>query len=93
MVPVPKENGISKGYLRPAEGIVSVYARGRDYHKVLRSRLQKLGERLAIIDRAQKNITDLAGQVPPLAEATRPLALFRVQKADGALVGHGKLRA
>ncbi|MFM9901625.1 MAG: tRNA epoxyqueuosine(34) reductase QueG, partial [Polaromonas sp.] len=32
---------------RPAEGIVSVYARGRDYHKVLRSRLQKLGERIA----------------------------------------------
>ena len=32
---------------RPGEGIVSVYARGRDYHKVLRSRLQKLGERIA----------------------------------------------
>jgi epoxyqueuosine reductase len=32
---------------RPAEGIVSTYARGRDYHKVLRNRLQKLSERLA----------------------------------------------
>ncbi len=32
---------------RPAEGIVSLYARGRDYHKVLRSRLQKLSDRLA----------------------------------------------
>ena len=32
---------------RPGEGIVSVYARGRDYHKVLRSRLQKLAERIA----------------------------------------------
>jgi len=32
---------------RPAEGIVSLYARGRDYHKVLRSRLQKLAERIA----------------------------------------------
>ena len=32
---------------RPAEAIVSVYARGRDYHKVMRSRLQKLGERIA----------------------------------------------
>jgi epoxyqueuosine reductase len=31
---------------RPAQGIVSVYARGRDYHKVLRSRLQKLSERI-----------------------------------------------
>lgn len=32
---------------RPQEGIVSLYARGRDYHKVLRSRLQKLSERIA----------------------------------------------
>src|SRR6185312_7170660 len=32
---------------RPGEGIVSVYARGRDYHKVLRARLQKLSDRLA----------------------------------------------
>ena len=32
---------------RPAEGIVSIYARGRDYHKVLRSRLQKLADHIA----------------------------------------------
>jgi epoxyqueuosine reductase len=32
---------------RPQEAIVSLYARGRDYHKVLRSRLQKLSERIA----------------------------------------------
>lgn len=32
---------------RPQEGIVSLYARGRDYHKVLRARLQKLSERIA----------------------------------------------
>ena len=32
---------------RPQEGIVSLYARGRDYHKVLRSRLQQLSERIA----------------------------------------------
>ena len=32
---------------RPTEGIVSVYARGRDYHKVLRNRLQKLQQQLA----------------------------------------------
>ena len=31
---------------RPSEGIVSVYARGRDYHKVMRSRLQKLSDRI-----------------------------------------------
>ena len=32
---------------RPHEGIVSIYARGRDYHKVLRARLQQLTERIA----------------------------------------------
>jgi epoxyqueuosine reductase len=32
---------------KPHEGIVSTYARGRDYHKVLRSRLQKLSDRIA----------------------------------------------
>ena len=31
---------------RPAEGVVSLYARGRDYHKVLRARLQQLAERI-----------------------------------------------
>ncbi len=33
--------------LQPGEAVVSVYARGRDYHKVLRQRLQQLAERLA----------------------------------------------
>ena len=32
---------------RSSEAIVSVYARGRDYHKVLRNRLQKLADRLS----------------------------------------------
>jgi epoxyqueuosine reductase len=32
---------------RPQEGVVSLYARGRDYHKVLRSRLQRLSDKLA----------------------------------------------
>ena len=32
---------------RPGEAVVSLYARGRDYHKVLRGRLQKLAERIA----------------------------------------------
>lgn len=31
---------------RPDEGVVSLYARGRDYHKVLRQRLQKLADRM-----------------------------------------------
>lgn len=32
---------------RQGEGVVSLYARGRDYHKVLRARLQKLADRMA----------------------------------------------
>ncbi|MCA3237762.1 MAG: tRNA epoxyqueuosine(34) reductase QueG [Curvibacter sp.] len=32
---------------RPREGVVSLYARGRDYHKVLRARLQQLAESMA----------------------------------------------
>lgn len=32
---------------RPKEGVVSVYARGRDYHKVMRSRLQRLSDQIA----------------------------------------------
>lgn len=31
----------------PSAAVVSVYARGRDYHKVLRSRLQRLADQLA----------------------------------------------
>lgn len=31
----------------PGEAVVSIYARGRDYHKVLRQRLQGLADRLA----------------------------------------------
>ena len=34
------------GLERPGEAVVSIYARGRDYHKLLRQRLQKLGERV-----------------------------------------------
>jgi epoxyqueuosine reductase len=32
---------------KPDEAVVSLYARGRDYHKVLRQRLQRLADRLA----------------------------------------------
>ena len=32
---------------RPGEGVISLYARGRDYHKVMRARLQKLSARIA----------------------------------------------
>lgn len=37
----------SERSLQPGEAVVSLYARGRDYHKVLRSRLQKLQSRIA----------------------------------------------
>jgi len=40
------ERELARGQ-RPGEAVVSLYARGRDYHKVLRSRLQKLAERIA----------------------------------------------
>ncbi|MCW5655311.1 tRNA epoxyqueuosine(34) reductase QueG [Hydrogenophaga sp.] len=40
--------GIEFARLRqPGEAVVSMYARGRDYHKVLRNRLQALAERIA----------------------------------------------
>jgi epoxyqueuosine reductase len=32
---------------RPEQGVISLYARGRDYHKVLRQRLQKLADLMA----------------------------------------------
>jgi epoxyqueuosine reductase len=32
---------------QPEQAVVSLYARGRDYHKVLRSRLSQLGQRIA----------------------------------------------
>jgi len=32
---------------QPAQGVVSLYARGRDYHKVMRARLQKLSDQIA----------------------------------------------
>lgn len=35
------------GLRTPAQAQVSIYARGRDYHKVLRQRLQQLAERIA----------------------------------------------
>lgn len=52
---------------RPGEAIVSVYARGRDYHKVLRHRLQQLAERLdaAVGPRGHRVFTDSA----PVLEA------------------------
>jgi epoxyqueuosine reductase len=44
----PDWQAIESARLRASgEGVVSVYARGRDYHKVLRARLQKLSERIA----------------------------------------------
>ena len=51
----------------PGEGIVSVYARGRDYHKALRTRLQKLAQGLneAVGPLGYRVVTDSA----PVLEA------------------------
>jgi epoxyqueuosine reductase len=46
---------------RPGEGIVSMYARGRDYHKVLRSRLSRLAGRIA---EAVAGAAGTAGEAP-----------------------------
>ena len=47
---------------QPKRAVVSVYARGRDYHKVLRQRLQQLAERLAaeVGPRGHRVFTDSA---------------------------------
>jgi epoxyqueuosine reductase len=44
----------------PSAAYVSVYARGRDYHKVLRQRLAKLGERMAQALREAGHVDALA---------------------------------
>jgi epoxyqueuosine reductase len=48
---------------RPREGVISLYARGRDYHKVLRARLQKLAERMEQHLREQA-VLSMDGQEP-----------------------------
>jgi epoxyqueuosine reductase len=53
---------------RHSEAIVSMYARGRDYHKVLRSRLQKLSERI------DGELQRLNAEQGPSDEQTLPLA-------------------
>ena len=52
---------------QPQEAVVSLYARGRDYHKVLRQRLQQLADRLqqAVGPRGHRVFTDSA----PVLEA------------------------
>ncbi len=56
----------------PTQAVLSVYARGRDYHKVLRGRLQKLAEQLshAVGDLGYRVFTDSA-PVMEVALATR----------------------
>jgi epoxyqueuosine reductase len=44
--PVDWQNHELRRLDQPGEAVVSLYARGRDYHKVLRKRLQQLCERL-----------------------------------------------
>ncbi len=52
--------------LEPDQAVVSVYARGRDYHKVLRSRLQQLADKLNGFLQANEHLanpTPLAARV------------------------------
>jgi len=46
-VPEISSESEAKALKQPLSGVVSVYARGRDYHKVLRNRLQKLQAQMA----------------------------------------------
>ncbi len=48
---------------KPHEAIISVYARGRDYHKVMRARLQTLSEKIAIELQASDTDLPLASRV------------------------------
>ena len=45
LVPGWRERELSR-LSQPGEGVVSIYARGRDYHKVVRGRLRKLCDRI-----------------------------------------------
>jgi epoxyqueuosine reductase len=48
---------------KPHEAVISVYARGRDYHKVMRARLQTLSEKIAIELQATDAEKPLASRV------------------------------
>ncbi len=48
---------------QPQEAVISVYARGRDYHKVMRARLQTLSEKIALELQASHPIPDFLSRV------------------------------
>jgi epoxyqueuosine reductase len=48
---------------KPTEAVISVYARGRDYHKVMRARLQILSEKIALELQTVKPTKILASRV------------------------------
>jgi epoxyqueuosine reductase len=56
-----------KRLANPHEAVISVYARGRDYHKVMRARLQTLSEKIAIHLELRDAAPSLASQSNPLA--------------------------
>jgi epoxyqueuosine reductase len=56
-----------KRVANPHEAVISVYARGRDYHKVMRARLQTLSEKIAIHLELRDAAPSLASQSNPLA--------------------------
>jgi len=48
---------------KPFEAVISVYARGRDYHKVMRARLQTLSEKIALELQSIDPFRELASRV------------------------------
>ncbi|WP_189483136.1 tRNA epoxyqueuosine(34) reductase QueG [Alishewanella tabrizica] len=70
---LPKQAGFATNLADPSQAYISRYALGRDYHKLVRSRLKQLGQRIST---ALANITDVNGRPfvdsAPILE--RPLA-------------------
>ena len=81
----------------PARAQVSLYARGRDYHKVVRARLQKLADRLAdavgpfghrvFTDSAPVLEVELASRSGIGWRGKHTLALSRERRCSGAVGG------
>ena len=84
--------------LEPGAAVVSLYARGRDYHKVLRARLQQLAERIraGLAEFGYRVFTDSAPVMElPLAEKAglgwRGKHTLLINRAAGSLFFIGEI--
>ena len=76
----------------PDAAVVSVYARGRDYHKVLRARLQKLSDRIAeAVKRLDTTGIRIAAQ--PFVGQSNAAEMFQRGHARGRGLARIDLRA